>query len=100
MPILKSSKKALRGSRRKEARNDLQERRLNEAIRRADANSINQTVSLIDKAVKNHLLHPNKAARLKSRLAKKIGQTPKSNSKGKNQKAKVQIKNKKSKQTK
>lgn len=77
MPLLKSSKKALRGSRRKQARNILQTRRLREALRRADAKTINQTISLIDKAAKNHLIHPNKAARLKSRLAKKIGSTPK-----------------------
>ena len=77
MPLLKASQKALRNSRRKETRNFLQQRQLNEAIRRADAKSVNKAVSLIDKAVKNHLLHPNKAARLKSRLAKGVGQTPK-----------------------
>ncbi len=81
MPLLKSSKKALRGSRRKQARNILQARRLREAIKRADAKTINQAISLIDKAAKNHLIHPNKAARLKSRLAKKIGATPKAEGK-------------------
>lgn len=92
MPILKASKKALRGSRRKEARNSLQERQLNEAIRRADDKSVNKAISLIDKAAKNHLIHPNKAARLKSRLAKKIGQTPKSTKVVPTPKAKATIK--------
>ena len=57
MPLPKASQKALRNSRRKETRNFLQQRQLNEAIRRADAKSVNKAVSLIDKAVKNHLLH-------------------------------------------
>ena len=77
MPLLKASKKALRGSRRKQARNSLQTRQLQEALRRVTKDSVNRTISLVDKAAKNHLIHPNKAARLKSRIAKKIGATPK-----------------------
>jgi len=87
MPLLKASKKALRNARRKEIRNALQTRHLEEAVRRVNDKSINAVNSLIDKAAKNHLIHPHKAARLKSRIAKKIGITSQ-RSKVKGQKSK------------
>jgi small subunit ribosomal protein S20 len=80
MPLLKASKKALRTSRRAQTRNALQARRLKEALKDADEKSINKTYSTIDKAAKRGIIHKNKAARLKSRLAKKIGSTPKKTS--------------------
>lgn len=77
MPILKASKKALRNSRAKQSRNAIQMKRLKTSLKKAEAKSVNSTISLVDKAAKTGLIHPNKAARLKSRLAKKIGSTPK-----------------------
>lgn len=81
MPILKSAKKAMRVSRRKEARNANQKKALYDAIRSASEKDINKVNSLIDKAAKKNIIHKNKAARLKSRLARKIGQTPAGNTK-------------------
>jgi len=47
------------------------------SVRRADSvdkakESLPQAMKRIDKAAKNRVIHPNAAARLKSRLAKKI----------------------------
>jgi len=81
MPILKASKKALRNSRAKQSRNAIQMKRLKTSLKKAEAKSVNSTMSLVDKAAKTGLIHPNKAARLKSRLAKKIGSTPKAEAK-------------------
>lgn len=38
----------------------------------ADLNAFQQTVSIIDKSVSKGLIHPNKAARLKSRLNRSL----------------------------
>lgn len=80
MPITKSAKKSLRVSRTKHAANETQRTTLEKAIRLADAKTINHVVSLIDKAAKTGIIHKNKAARLKSQLAKKIS-TPKTEKK-------------------
>ena len=76
MPITKSAKKSLKVSRTKQAQNYTNEVALEKAIRMADVKTVNHVVSLIDKAAKTGLMHANKAARLKSQLAKKFG-TPK-----------------------
>ncbi len=73
MPITKSAKKSLKVSRTKQAQNYTNEVKLEKAIRTADAKSVNDVVSLIDKAAKTGLMHDNKAGRLKSQLAKKFG---------------------------
>ena len=91
MPILKSSKKALRSARRKAQYNAKRRSALKKALRGANDKNINEVNAQIDKAAKKNLIHANKAARLKSRLAKKIGQTPKAKpssikSKGKSKK--------------
>lgn len=77
MPIIKSAKKALRASLRKEKRNANQKKLLKEALRLVNAQNINATFSKIDKAAKNNIIHPNKAARFKAKLAKSVGVTPK-----------------------
>lgn len=76
MPITKSAKKSLKVSRTKKALNDTKRVALSKALKKTDANNVSQTVSLIDKAAKTGLMHKNKAARMKSQLAKKFG-TPK-----------------------
>lgn len=77
MPILKSAKKALRTSRRKEKRNAAQKKLLKEALRSVNEKNVNAVMAKIDKAAKNSIIHTNKADRLKSRLAKLVGKTPK-----------------------
>jgi len=76
MPISKSAKKALRVTRRKTALNKRRRVLLRQAIKSVSKESLPQAISLIDKAVKWHLIHKNKAARLKSALAKKLPATP------------------------
>jgi len=76
LPITKSAKKSLKVSRTKKALNQTKRVALEKALRTADAKTVNHTVSLIDKAAKTGIIHKNKAARLKSQLAKKLG-TPK-----------------------
>jgi small subunit ribosomal protein S20 len=74
MPILSNAKKALRSSRKKTAVNDRVRARVRtttKSVKKSGAvESLAQAFSSIDKAVKRHLLHRNKAARLKSQLSK------------------------------
>lgn len=83
MPITKSAAKAMRGSARKRVvnlvtidkyKNALKDAR--KAIAAKNKDTISKTVSnafaQLDKAVKKHIIHRNKAARLKSRLAKSV----------------------------
>ncbi len=72
MPIGKNAKKALRVSESKTSRNRYRKDLLKDALKKGDASSF----SMIDKAAKWAIIHPNKAARLKSQLAKKLGSTP------------------------
>jgi small subunit ribosomal protein S20 len=76
MPITKSAKKSLRVSQTKRAQNQTNKVVLEKALRKADVETVNSVMSTIDKSAKTGLIHKNKAARLKSRLAKKLG-TPK-----------------------
>ena len=84
MPIIKSAKKALRQAKSREARN----RKWKDAVR-AVVKTVQKSVAAkkgdeaktalslayktIDKAAKKHILQKNKAARMKSRLAKLVG---------------------------
>lgn len=72
MPLLKSAKKALRTSEKKRVRNEKQKAELKAAIKNTTAKNLSETISKIDKAVKSNLIHRNKAARMKSKLTKKI----------------------------
>lgn len=83
MPILSSAKKALRQNEKRYKANSELRKKLKESIKKVNATTINKTVSLIDKAAKSNIIHKNKAARLKSRLAKKIEKTPKTEGKSK-----------------
>ena len=97
MPIIKSAKKALRSSLKKHEANLEFKKRLKESIKKVSSKSINTAYSVIDKAVKKNLIHKNKAARLKSSLIKKIGETPKAEKKATgNIKKNVKAKTKKS----
>ena len=81
MPIIKSAKKALRQS---EKRNKVNQKTRN-AVRKAvkffnekiTKESLSKAYSEIDKAVKKNLIHKNKAKRLKSSLSKKLKEAKK-----------------------
>lgn len=75
MPVTKTAKRALRGSKRKELVNKQFATRLEIALRAAKrdkkAADIKSVISLVDRAAKKKIIHKNKAARIKSRLSKK-----------------------------
>jgi|SRR5579872_2761066 len=73
MPVIKSAKKKLRQDKKRTLERAKVEDRLKDAIKKATVSATEKTVStaasLIDKAAKKHIIHKNKAARIKSRLA-------------------------------
>jgi len=74
MPILKSSKKALRSSTRKAAINNVTKSRMRSAIKTLGetktVEALSDTYRRVDRAVKSKLIHKNAAARLKSQASK------------------------------
>lgn len=74
MPVTKSAKRALRGSKKKETVNKLINKDLDASLRLAKKQktkaSITKAVSMVDKAAKKRFIHKNKAARIKSFLSK------------------------------
>lgn len=78
MPIIKSAIKRLRKDKKRTAFNKTRKERLRklikEAIKSKTASKILAAVSFVDKMKKVHLIHPNKASRLKSKLSKLIPQ--------------------------
>lgn len=76
MPIIANAKKALRQSKVRNIRNSIARAHVRAAIKRnsklANPDTLSQLFSLIDKAVKKHIFHKNKAARIKSKAAKLV----------------------------
>ena len=73
MPITKSAIKTKRQSEKKRERNVQKKRLLKETIKKTKSEKdLVKAQSAIDKIAKTGYIHKNKAARLKSRLAKKI----------------------------
>lgn len=74
MPVTKTAKRALRGSRNKTLVNKATLSGLEVAVRLAkkgkSADKIMKAVSLADRAAKKRVIHKNKAARIKSQLSK------------------------------
>jgi small subunit ribosomal protein S20 len=74
MPVTKTAKRALRGSKAKEIVNKLTVGRLEVAVRQAkktkSLKKITEAVSLADRAAKRKVIHKNKAARIKSQMSK------------------------------
>tara|TARA_B100000575_G_scaffold272286_1_gene254265 strand:- start:213 stop:467 length:255 start_codon:yes stop_codon:yes gene_type:complete len=76
----KSAIKRIRSSETKKLRNKYQHKSTRSAIKKlegetkkAPANkNLPKTVSMIDKLVKNNIIHKNKAANIKSKLVKKV----------------------------
>lgn len=73
MPILPSAIKKMRQDEKKTLLNRAFKDKLHTAIKRAEkekkSSSVNNAISLVDKAVKKHILKRNTASRITSRLA-------------------------------
>ncbi len=76
MPVTVSAKKALRRDRRRTIVNKRLKRKVKEVLkktrRKPTKKAVAQATSILDRAAKKNVIHRNKAARLKSRLAKKL----------------------------
>ena len=77
MPRIQSAKKRMRQGRSRAAQNRTQRSRLRGALKKVRAAAgaeveaaYAEAVKLLDRAGRKHLIHPNAAARQKSRLAK------------------------------
>jgi small subunit ribosomal protein S20 len=74
MPIIKSAIKKVRKDKLRTARNKKRELNLKSLIKKVRSSKSTKDLqvvySALDKAAKVKLIHPNKAARLKSRLTK------------------------------
>ncbi len=74
MPLLQSALKKMRKDKTRTARNEKRRSALKRVLKTAkktpEKKSLTAAFSNLDKAVKVNLIHKNKAARLKSRLAK------------------------------
>ena len=75
MPNLASSKKDMRKSRARAVRNRAQRSALRTAVKKASAPAASAedraaAVTLLDRAARKGLVHPNNAARKKSKLAR------------------------------
>ncbi|RJQ35884.1 30S ribosomal protein S20 [Candidatus Microgenomates bacterium] len=77
MPVIKSAKKKLRQDKKRTERNQKVEDFLKLMVKKARKNPVEKTirdaVSAADKAAKKHIIHKNKAARIKSALSKLLG---------------------------
>ncbi len=74
MPVIKSAKKKLRKDRKKEMVNKSLKTIFKKTVKTAEKNpseaNVRKAVKIIDKIAKKNIIHKNKAARIKSRLAK------------------------------
>jgi small subunit ribosomal protein S20 len=89
LPITKSAQKAVRVSERKRLRNQPIRSQCKTVVTKAEklifsgklddaGKAVNDAISTLDKAAEKGIIHPNNAARRKSRLVKKLNsaQTP------------------------
>lgn len=76
MPVTKTAKRALRGSKRKEIVNKITLSRLEIAIKLAKKTKSKKDIanasSLADRASKENTIHRNKSSRIKSQLSKLV----------------------------
>jgi len=78
MPITKSARKALKQSLKRKNRNSKKKTAIKSVVKKTvKQTDLNKAQSVIDKAAKTGYIHRNKAARLKSRLAKRISKKSK-----------------------
>ncbi len=84
MPNIKSAKKRMELSRAANDRNRISRSRIKTAIRRvneaedvhAAQNHLKEAVALLDRAATKRLIHPNRVARLKGQIARKVNGMP------------------------
>lgn len=73
MPVIKSAKKKLKQDVKRTLVRAKTEQTMKDAVKKAVAKpsiaAVSAANSLLDKAAKRHIIHKNKAARIKSRLA-------------------------------
>ena len=82
MPTIKSSKKRMELSRKWAARNKAKRSRIRSAIKRVrEASEVDvaeermrEAVSLLDRAARKRLMHPNKVNRIKSQLHQHVNE--------------------------
>ncbi len=77
MPVIKSAIKKLRKDRKREAQNDEFRKKMRDVLRKvkkddSDVSVLAEAYETVDKAAKKRIIHHNKAARLKSQIAKTI----------------------------
>ena len=76
MPLLKQARKKMRHDKKRTLQNKDKKialKKLVKSMRKApSASNLTAVFSKLDKAVKTHLIHKNKASRLKSRLSKTL----------------------------
>ena len=74
MPVIKSAKKKLRKDRKKELVNKNLKNLFKKAVKLAKKNpseaNVRKAVKITDKTAKKNIIHKNKAARIKSQLAR------------------------------
>ena len=74
MPIIKSAKKALRQNKKHFLLNQKKKSTLKSLVKKTSKSKAKEDLSMlystVDKAVKNKILHKNKARRIKSKMAK------------------------------
>jgi small subunit ribosomal protein S20 len=80
MPVTKTAKRALRSSAKKSSVNKLITSSLEFAVRKAKKlrtkEAVTKAITLTDRAAKKRIIHKNKAARIKSQLAKLLPKSP------------------------
>lgn len=78
MPVTKQAKKKLRRDRRRSRQNEQTRRKLKTVLqatrKKPTVKAVAAAYQGLDKAVKFGIMHKNRAARLKSRLAKRLNQ--------------------------
>lgn len=76
MPVIRSAKKKLRKDKKREIANDkirgLLKRTLNEVKKSPTPQNIKKAVKTADLSAKKHIIHKNKAGRIKSSLSKLV----------------------------
>lgn len=77
MPVIKSAKKKLRQDKKRTAQNKTVRNLLKNLVKKAkkkpSEKAIREASKIADKAAKKHIIHKNKAARIKSTLSKLLG---------------------------
>ncbi|MBI2431040.1 MAG: 30S ribosomal protein S20 [Candidatus Levybacteria bacterium] len=94
MPVIKSAKKKLRKDKKRTVQNKKVRTLFTNLVKKAKKNpsekTVQEAIKTTDKAAKKHIIHKNKASRIKSALSKllSLGKKPHRTTKDKPQKPK------------